>query len=48
MQVSGRGELPLDDRIKLELMYISRYSILEDVKYLLRTIPAVCRARGAY
>ena len=48
MQVSGRGELPLDDRIRLELLYISRYSILEDVKYLLKTIPAVCRARGAY
>ena len=48
MQVNGRGVLSLDERIKLELMYISRYSILEDFKYLLRTIPAVCRARGAY
>lgn len=48
MQVAGRGELPLDDRIRLELMYISRYSLLEDVKYLLKTIPAVCRGRGAY
>ncbi len=48
MQVSGRGELPLDDRIRLELMYISGYSLLEDVKYVLKTIPAVCRGRGAY
>lgn len=48
MQVNGRGVLPLDERIKLELMYINQYSILEDVKYLLKTIPAVCRARGAY
>jgi len=48
MQVAGRGELPLDERIRLELAYISRYSILEDVKYLLKTLPAVCRARGAY
>ena len=48
MQVSGRGELSLDERINLELMYISRYSIIEDIKYLLKTIPAVCRARGAY
>ena len=48
MQVSGRGELSLDERINLELMYIGRYSILEDFKYLLRTIPAVCRAHGAY
>jgi len=48
MQVSGRGELSLDERINLEIMYISRYSIIEDVKYLFKTIPAVCRARGAY
>jgi len=48
MQVGGRGALSLDERIRLELVYISRYSILEDVKYLLKTIPAVCRARGAY
>jgi len=48
MQVTGRGELSLDERINLELMYISRYSIIEDIKYLLKTIPAVCRARGAY
>mgnify|MGYP005855993955 CR=1 FL=1 len=48
MQVSGRGELPLDERIRLELLYISRYCVLEDIKYLLKTIPAVCRARGAY
>jgi len=48
MQVSGRGVLSLDERINLELMYISRYSLLEDFKYLLKTIPAVCRARGAY
>ena len=48
MQVSGRGALSLDERINLELMYISQYSLLEDVKYLLKTIPAVCRARGAY
>lgn len=48
MQVAGRGELPLDERIRLELMYISHYSVFEDLKYLLKTIPAVCRARGAY
>lgn len=48
MQVSGRGELSLDERINLEIMYISRYSIIEDIKYLFKTIPAVCRARGAY
>ena len=48
MQVSGRGELPLDERVRLELMYISGYSILEDVKLLIKTVPAVVRGKGAY
>lgn len=47
MQVSGRGDLSLDDRIRLELMYISNYSVLHDVKLLLQTFPAVLRGRGA-
>jgi len=48
MQVAGRGELPLDERIRLELMYISQYSLVEDIKYLLKTVPAVVRGTGAY
>ncbi len=48
MQVAGRGELPLDERVRLELMYISGYSILEDMKFLIKTVPAVVRGRGAY
>jgi exopolysaccharide biosynthesis polyprenyl glycosylphosphotransferase len=48
MQVNGRGDLALDERIRLELLYIADYSILTDVKYLLRTIPTVLRGSGAY
>jgi len=48
MQVSGRGELPLEDRIRLELLYISEYSLLTDIKFCLKTIPAVLRGQGAY
>lgn len=48
MQVNGRGDLPLDERIRLELLYIADYSILTDVKYLVRTIPTVLRGSGAY
>lgn len=48
MQVNGRGDLPLDERIRLELLYIADYSLLTDVKYLLRTIPTVLRGSGAY
>jgi lipopolysaccharide/colanic/teichoic acid biosynthesis glycosyltransferase len=48
MQIHGRGDLPLDDRIRLELKYIAKYSLLEDVKYVIRTIPAVYHGKGAY
>jgi exopolysaccharide biosynthesis polyprenyl glycosylphosphotransferase len=48
MQVGGRGELSLEERIRIELLYISDYSVLNDLKYILRTIPAVLRGKGAY
>ncbi len=48
MQISGRGDLPLDERVKLELAYIKHYSLLTDVKILLKTVPAVVSGKGAY
>jgi len=48
MQVSGRGDLPFEERQKLELAYIENYSLWEDIKILLKTIPAVLSTRGAY
>ena len=48
MQVSGRGDLPFDGRLALELAYIERYSLRRDLAILARTIPAVVRGQGAY
>jgi lipopolysaccharide/colanic/teichoic acid biosynthesis glycosyltransferase len=48
MQVSGRGDLPFEERLSLELTYIGRYSLRRDLRILLRTIPAVVRGDGAY
>ncbi len=48
MQVSGRGSLDMDERLALELEYIRGYSLWRDVGILLRTIPAVLRAEGAF
>jgi len=48
MQVSGRGDLPLDERVRLELDYIEHYSLWKDIKILLKTIPAVISGKGAY
>jgi exopolysaccharide biosynthesis polyprenyl glycosylphosphotransferase len=47
-QVSGRSELSWDDTVRLDMDYVDRWSLLLDLKILLRTPAAVVRARGAY
>jgi exopolysaccharide biosynthesis polyprenyl glycosylphosphotransferase len=46
-QVSGRSELSFMDWVRLDLRYIDQWSLQLDLWLLLRTIPAVLRARGA-
>jgi lipopolysaccharide/colanic/teichoic acid biosynthesis glycosyltransferase/GT2 family glycosyltransferase len=48
MQISGRGDLPLDERVRLELDYIEGYSLWRDLAILAKTVPAVVRGEGAY
>ena len=45
-QVNGRNQIPFEDWMKLDLEYIDNWSLLLDLKILLRTIPAVVLARG--
>ena len=42
-QVEGRGgeEVSSDDRKQLDIKYAERYSLWEDLKILIKTIPAV-------
>ncbi len=47
-QVSGRSNTTYDERITLDMQYISKWSLLLDIKILLRTIPAVLKGDGAY
>ncbi|MFZ0544112.1 MAG: sugar transferase [Candidatus Promineifilaceae bacterium] len=47
MQINGRGDLPLDKRVQLELDYIENYSLWRDVVILFKTIPAVFKGDGA-
>jgi exopolysaccharide biosynthesis polyprenyl glycosylphosphotransferase len=46
-QVSGRSNLPFSKWLELDLWYIEHWSLLLDLKMLLRTIPAVLRGTGA-
>ena len=47
-QVSGRGDIPFDRQVELDVQYIESRSIWLDVKLLLQTIPAVLLGKGAY
>jgi exopolysaccharide biosynthesis polyprenyl glycosylphosphotransferase len=47
-QVSGRSELDFDDLVRLDFLYLERWSVLLDLSILLKTVPAVLSRRGAY
>jgi exopolysaccharide biosynthesis polyprenyl glycosylphosphotransferase len=46
-QISGRNEINFDDWMKLDLTYIDNWSLLLDLKILLKTVPVVLLGRGA-
>jgi len=46
-QVSGRNEIGFAEWMKLDLLYIDNWSLLTDLRLLLRTVPAVLFRRGA-
>lgn len=48
MQVNGRGDLPMQRRLSLELDYIDHWSVWTDLKIILLTVPAVLSGKGAY
>ena len=47
-QISGRSELDFDDLVRLDFLYLERWSVLLDLSILLKTIPAVLSRRGAF
>ncbi|MCX5725569.1 MAG: sugar transferase [Candidatus Saganbacteria bacterium] len=47
-QVSGRNDLPYDERIRLDIKYAETWSNLEDIKILFETVPVVFSGNGAY
>ena len=47
-QVSGRSELDFDDLVRLDFLYLERWSVGLDLTILLKTIPAVLTRRGAF
>ena len=47
-QVSGRSELDFDDLVRLDFLYLERWSIGLDLTILFKTLPAVFTRRGAF
>lgn len=47
-QVSGRSDVPFPQQVQMDLAYIRRPGLWEDIKLLLKTLPAVIGGRGAY
>jgi exopolysaccharide biosynthesis polyprenyl glycosylphosphotransferase len=47
-QVSGRSELDFDELVRLDFLYLENWSVFQDLSILLKTIPAVIKAKGAW
>jgi len=47
-QVSGRSDLTFDEMALLDIYYIEHWSPWLDLQILLRTLPKVLLAKGAY
>jgi exopolysaccharide biosynthesis polyprenyl glycosylphosphotransferase len=47
-QVAGRAELDFDDLVRLDFLYLERWSVGLDMAILLKTVPAVLSRRGAF
>ncbi len=47
-QVSGRGDIPFEQQVELDVQYIESQSLWLDFVLLLKTVPAVLLGKGAY
>jgi len=45
--VLGRTRIPFEEMVKLDYLYVMNWSLWEDVRLMLRTLPVVICGRGA-
>lgn len=48
MQVFGRGDLSMEERLAVEVDYLENLSVMRDFRILAHTLPVIVRGRGAY
>jgi exopolysaccharide biosynthesis polyprenyl glycosylphosphotransferase len=46
-QVLGRTRIPFDEMVKLDYLYVMNWSLWEDIRLMLRTLPILVNGRGA-
>jgi lipopolysaccharide/colanic/teichoic acid biosynthesis glycosyltransferase len=47
-QVLGRSDIPFEEMVKLDYLYVTTWSLGSDLKLLARTVPLLFNVRGAY
>jgi exopolysaccharide biosynthesis polyprenyl glycosylphosphotransferase len=47
-QVLGRNDIPFEEMVKLDYLYVTNWSLWWDLKILCQTVPVVLGRRGAY
>jgi exopolysaccharide biosynthesis polyprenyl glycosylphosphotransferase len=47
-QVLGASDIPFDEMVKLDYLYVTSWSLFRDLELVLKTVPALVRAREAY
>jgi exopolysaccharide biosynthesis polyprenyl glycosylphosphotransferase len=47
-QAKGRSEIPFDEMVRLDYLYVTSWSPMTDIKLAFQTIPALFRERQAY
>jgi len=46
--ISGRSDVSYEDRVKLDIYYVENWSLMLDLKILVKTVLTVINGRGAY
>jgi exopolysaccharide production protein ExoY len=47
-QVSGRNDVSYAARIAFDRHYVENWSLTQDIRIIIKTVPAVCLSRGSY